>query len=64
LFKQFSKQNISFRGHCEDFDSKKQDNFLETVKLIAKYNPVMNKHLSDMQVSERLQICYKANQGL
>jgi len=36
LFKQISKQNISFRGHREDFGSKKQDNFLETVKLIAK----------------------------
>jgi len=64
LFKQISKQYISFRGHREDFGSKKQDNVLVTVKLIAKYNPVMNKYLFDMQVSERLQICYKANQGL
>jgi len=32
------KQNLSFRGHREDFDSKKQGDFLETVKLIAKYN--------------------------
>jgi len=64
LFKQISKQNISFRGHRENFGSKKQDNFLETVKLIAKDNPVMNKHLFDIQVSERLRICYKANEGL
>jgi len=32
------------------YDSKKQDNFLETVKLIAEYKPVMNEHLSDIQV--------------
>jgi len=25
-----SKQNISFRGHRENFDSKKQGNFLES----------------------------------
>jgi len=31
-----SKQNLSFRGQCGEFDSKKQGNFLETVKLIAK----------------------------
>jgi len=46
-----SKQHLSFRGHREDFDSKKQSNFLETFKLSAKYNPVMNNHHSDIQVS-------------
>ena len=64
MLKQISKQNISFRGHREDFGLKKQDNFLETAKLIAQYNPVWNKHLFDIQILERLQICYKANQGL
>jgi len=46
-----NKQHLSFRGHREDFDSKKQSNFLETFKLSAKYNPVMNNHHSDIQVS-------------
>jgi len=57
-----SKQNISFRGHREDYDSKwpswklwfiKQGTFLETVKLIAEYNSVMNEHVSDIQVSKK-----------
>jgi len=44
-------QNLSYRGHREDVDSKHQGNFLETVKLIAEYNPVVNERLSDVQVS-------------
>jgi len=48
--KQISKQNIYFRGHREGFFSKYQGNFLETVKLFAKYNPVKNKHLSGIQM--------------
>ena len=47
-----SKQNLYFRGHREYFDSKKQGNFLESVKLIAKYNPVMNEHLSDINACQ------------
>jgi len=56
-----SKQNLSFRCHREDFDSKwpswrlgskNQGSFLETVKLIVEYNPVVNEHLSDIQASE------------
>ena len=35
-----SEQNISIRGHRQDFDSKKQCNVLDAVKLIAKYHPV------------------------
>jgi len=36
------KQNLSFRGHRE--------NVYSTVKIIARYNPVMTEHLSDSQV--------------
>jgi len=43
-----------FRDHREEFDSKKQgNNFLETVKIIAKCNPVMTEHLSDIQESRK-----------
>jgi len=49
-----SKQNLSCRDHREDFDLKKQGNLLENVKLIAKYNPVMNEHLSGIQISNKL----------
>jgi len=46
------RQNLSFGGRNEYFDSKNQGNFLETVKLIAEYNHVMNKHHSDIQLSK------------
>ena len=46
-------QNLPYRGHREDVDSKHQGNFLETVKLIAGYNPVMNERFSDIQVSKK-----------
>jgi len=48
-----SKQNLYFRGHRESSDSKKQGHFLESMKLIAKYNHVMNEYLSDIQVSKK-----------
>jgi len=45
---------INFRDHREEFDSQKQgNNFLETVKIIAEYNPCMTEHLSDTQVSKK-----------
>jgi len=47
------KQNLHFRGHCESFESKIQGNFLETVKLLAKYNPALNKNLPDIQHSKK-----------
>ena len=36
-----SKQSLPFRGHGESFGSKNQENFLETVKQLAKYNPAL-----------------------
>jgi len=36
----------------------KPGTFLETVKLIAEYNPVMNEHLSDIQVSKKRMSTY------
>ena len=39
-------------------DSTKQGNFIETLKLIAEYNPVMNEHLSDIQVSKKRMLTY------
>jgi len=59
-----SKQNLSFRDHREDLRLKvaivktlTQGNFLETVKIIAESNPVMNEHLSDIQVRYRKNAC-------
>jgi len=53
-----TKQNLYFRGHRECFDAKKQGNVLESVKLIADYNPVINEHLSDIQVSKKRMLTY------
>ena len=53
-----SKQNLPFRGHCEAFESNNQGNFLETVKLLAKYSPVINKHLSDIRISKKMTTTY------
>lgn len=48
-----SKQYLPFRGHRESFEFKNQGNFLETVKLLAKYDPARNTHPSDIQLSNK-----------
>ena len=53
-----SKQNLPFRGHREAFESNNQGNFLETVKLLAKYSPVLSKHLSDIRISKKMTTTY------
>ncbi|XP_076806254.1 zinc finger MYM-type protein 1-like [Clavelina lepadiformis] len=53
-----SKQNLPFRGHREAFESNNQGNFLETVKLLAKYSPVLSKHLSDIRISKKMTSTY------
>ena len=40
------KQNLPLCGHREDSNSRNQGNFLETLKLLAKYNAVIKEHLS------------------
>lgn len=39
-------QNLAFRRHREDISSSNQGNFLELVKLIAQFDPIMQQHLS------------------
>ncbi|XP_043288811.1 52 kDa repressor of the inhibitor of the protein kinase-like [Venturia canescens] len=39
-----AQQNLAFRGHREDVLSKNRGNFLELVKLMAKYDPVLKEH--------------------
>jgi len=41
-----AKQNLSFRSHRGNISNiNNSDNFLELIKLIGKYNPVMKEHL-------------------
>ena len=58
VIKFLSKQNLPFRGHREDSNSTNQGNFLETLKLIAKYNPVINEHLSATRLSKKVMTTY------
>ena len=46
-----SKQNLAFRGHFENENSSNRGNFLEIIHLIAKYDPVLSNHLSEMKRS-------------
>ena len=47
------EQNLPFRCHREDSNSRNQENFLETLKLLAKYNAVIKEHLSAIQLSSK-----------
>ena len=53
-----SKQNLPFRGHREVFESSNQGNFSETVKLLAKYSPILSRHLSDIRISKKMTTTY------
>ena len=53
-----SNQNLSFRGHREAFESNNQGIFLKTVKLLAKYSPVLSKRLSDIRISKKTTTAY------
>jgi len=44
-----AKQNLAFQGHRKALDgAANAGNFLELVKLIAKYDPVMREHLASV----------------
>ena len=44
-----ARQNIAFRGHNESWTSNNQGNFIELIKFISKYNPILSSHLSKIQ---------------
>ena len=53
VIKFLCKQNLSLRDHREGSNSRNQGNFLETIELLAKYNAVIKKHLSVIQLSSK-----------
>ena len=54
-----AKKNWAFRGHREALDeAANAGNFLELVKLIAKYDPVMREHLASVRLSAKLTTSY------
>ncbi|KAK5642822.1 hypothetical protein RI129_008989 [Pyrocoelia pectoralis] len=44
-----AQQNLAFRGHREDPSSENRGNFIELVKMMAKYDPVLSEHWSKLQ---------------
>lgn len=54
-----ARQPLPSRGHSEDLNaSDKCGNFLEIFKLLAKYNPVANKHLHKVQQAGSYAVSY------
>lgn len=48
-----ARQNIAIRGHNESITSNNQDNFLEMIKMFAKYHPILQNHLNKIKQHER-----------
>ncbi|GFW83965.1 zinc finger MYM-type protein 1 [Trichonephila clavipes] len=46
--------NLPFRGHRETRDSTQRGNFLNVIDLLAKYDPLLNVHLSGKRIQKYL----------
>lgn len=53
-----AKQNLPFRGHRESLTEGNSGNFLELVKFLGQYDPVIREHLTRIQNSEKKSITY------
>ena len=53
VIKFLSKQNLPFRSHREDSNLRNQENFLETLKLLANYSTVINEYIFGIQLSKK-----------
>lgn len=49
-----AQQNLAFRGHRETISSDNQGNFLELVKLMSKYDPVLKEHCLKIEQSGKV----------
>lgn len=56
-----ARQNIAFRGHDESFLSINQGNFLELVKVISQYHPIMQQHLDKIQNKKKNRLTYMSH---
>jgi len=55
------RQNIAFRGYDESFLSINQGNFLELVKVISQYHPVIQHHLNKIQSKKKNRLTYMSH---
>ena len=53
-----ARQNLPFRGHRESLSEENSGNFLELIKFLGKYDPVISEHLTRIQNSEKKSITY------
>jgi uncharacterized protein (UPF0305 family) len=54
-----AKQNLAFRGHREQLDrDTNSGNFIELMKLIARYDPVVRQHLTSIRNSDKTTVSY------
>ena len=53
VIKFLSQQNLPFRGHRKDSNSRNQENFLKTLKLLSNYSTIINEHIFGTQLSEK-----------
>ena len=58
VIKYLRKQNFPLRSHRENSNSRNQGNFLETLKWLAKYNAVIRKYFSVIQLSSKCMTTY------
>jgi len=58
-----ARQNNAFQGHDEHWCSSNQDNFLELVKVLGKYNPLLSAHLSKIQSVQKNRLIFLSNVG-
>ena len=53
-----SKQSLPFKEHDENKTSKNQGNFLEFLKMISKYHPVLMQGIQDHEFTKRCYILF------
>lgn len=56
-----ARQNIAFRGHDESFLSTNQGNFLELVKVISQYHPIIQHHLVKIQNKKKNRLTFMSH---
>ena len=54
-----ARQNLALRGHRESLDAEENPgNFIELVKLISSYDPVLREHLTRIRMAPNITVTY------